>query len=66
MKKFIIVLLVVLFVLTCFSGCDKFKKSLEQTQEPIPTNGIVVTPEPVFETAEVEEAIEETIMNNIQ
>lgn len=66
MKNFIIVLLVVLFVLTCFSGCDTFKKSLEPTQEPIPTNGIIVTPEPVFETAEVEEAIEETIINNVQ
>ena len=66
MKKFIIVLLIVLFVLTCFSGCDKFKKSLEPTQESIPTNGIIVTPEPVFETAEAEEAIEETIINNVQ
>ena len=57
MKKFIIILLVILLVISCLTGCDKLKKMSEPTEEPVPTNGIVVTPEPEIETVEAEEAI---------
>lgn len=57
MKKFIIILLAILLIITCLTGCDKLKKPVEPTEIPVPTNAIVVTPEPVFETTEAEEAI---------
>lgn len=62
MKKFIIILLIVLFVVTCFTGCNKLKP-VEPTEEPVPTNAVVVTPEPELETAEAEEVIIEITHN---
>ena len=56
MKKFVIILLVVVFIVTVFTGCDKLKPS-EPTEEPIPTNAVEVTPKPELETAEAEEII---------
>lgn len=56
MKKFIIVLLVIIFVLSCFTGCKQ--NTIPETVQPIlPENGVVVTPAPVEETIEAEDAI---------
>ena len=60
MKKIILILLAVVLVLGCFTGCQKLKPS-EPTQEPLPTNGVVVTPEESLETSEAEEAIIEIV-----
>ena len=56
MKKFIIVLLMIIFVLSCFTGC-KQNTIPEASQPTLPENGIVVTPDPVEETTEAENAI---------
>lgn len=60
MKKFIIILLVVLLAVSvCLTGCDKLKNSVDVTEEAIPTNGVVVTADPVLETTEAEEVLTE-------
>lgn len=56
MKKFIIVLLVIIFVLSCFTGCKQ--NTIPETVQPtLPENGVVVTPAPIEETTEAEDAI---------
>lgn len=56
MKKFIIFLLIIVFVLICFTGCKQ--NTIQETVQPtLPENGIVVTPVPIEETAEAEDAI---------
>ena len=58
MKKFIIVLLVVLLTVSIFlTGCDRLKPNSDATEEPIPTNGVIVTADPVLETTEAEEIL---------
>lgn len=60
MKNFILVVLVLIIVVFCSTGC-KVSQPTEVTQEPLPTNGIVVTPEEELETVEAEEAIIEIV-----
>lgn len=56
LKKFIIVLLIIIFVLICFTSCKQ--NTIQETVQPtLPENGIVVTPAPIEETAEAEDAI---------
>ena len=57
MKKFILILLAIVLVAVCFTGCKMLNPTVEPTQEPLPTNGVVVTPEASLETAEAEEVI---------
>lgn len=60
MKKIIIVLLVVLLAVSvCLTGCDKLKQDSDATEESIPTNGVIVTADPVLETTEAEEILTE-------
>lgn len=63
MKKFIIILLVLLLVLTCFTGCKSTSplETTEVTEAPMPENGIVVTLEESVETVEAETAIIEIV-----
>lgn len=56
MKKFIIILLVIIFVLSCFTGCKQ--NTIPETVQPtLPENGVVITPVPAEETTEAENAI---------
>ena len=61
MKKFILVLFVLIFVLTCFSGCEKMFSSETEEIPTLPENAIVVTANPIEETAEADQIISEII-----
>ena len=60
MKKFIIILLVLLLTLCCFTGC-KSTSPLETPEPEVVEDGIVVTVDPMEETAEAEEVIIEIV-----
>ena len=56
MKKFIVVLLIIILIFFYFIKCKQVitPQVIEST---LPENGIVITPDPVMETAEAEDAI---------
>ena len=62
LKKFFVLFLVLVFVLLCFTGC-KTANNIETDETLLPTNGIVVTADPIEETNEAEEALNEVITN---
>ena len=62
MKKFFVLFLVLVFVLTCFTGC-KTTNNIETDETLLPTNGIVVTVDPIEETNEAEEVLSEVVIN---
>ena len=62
MKKFFILFLVLVFTVCCFTGC-KTGSDVETNETLLPENGIVVTPDPLEETSEAEQALNEVITN---
>ena len=62
MKKFFILFLVFIFTIICFTGC-KTTTNIETNETLFPENGIVVTPDPIEETNEAEQALNEVITN---
>ena len=62
MKKFFILFLVLIFIIICFTGC-KTTANIETSETLLPENGIVVTPDPLEETNEAEQALNEVITN---
>lgn len=62
MKKFFILFLVLVFTVCCFTGC-KTSSDVETNETLLPENGIVVTPDPLEETNEAEQALNEVITN---
>ena len=62
MKKFFILVFVLIFALLSFTGC-KTSSIVETNETPMPENGIVVTPDPIEETNEAEQALIEVLTN---
>ena len=60
LKKIIIIILVLIFALTCFSGC-KQAFSPEEVETTLPENGVIVTVDPIEETVEAEEILNKII-----
>ena len=60
MKKFFIFFLVFIFTIICFTGC-KTTTNIETNETLLPENGVVVTPDPIEETNEAEQALNEVI-----
>lgn len=50
-----------LLALTCFSGCKTTTSTETSVETGIPTNGVVVTVDPVEETADAEQILSESI-----
>ena len=63
MKKFFILVFVLIFVLLSFTGC-KTTNSIETSETMTLENGIVVTVDPVEETTEAENILNEISLND--
>lgn len=63
MKKFFILVFVLIFALLSFTGC-KTTNSIETSETMALENGIVVTVDPVEETTEAENILNEISLND--
>ena len=65
MKKFLIIFMTLLLALFCLSGCKMNTTTTTSTEIPVntemPESGIVVTVDPVEETAAAEQILNENI-----